>query len=78
MTAIPHRCPQCGGSLKAGFVRDQHEHRSDPAFWIEGPVERSFFLFTGVRLRGRRKAEITALRCDSCSRLEFYAPTLAP
>jgi hypothetical protein len=75
MTAMPHRCPQCGGSLKEGFVRDLHEHRSDSAFWVEGLIERSFFL--GVRMRGRRKAEITALRCDSCNRLELYAPTLA-
>jgi len=74
MTAIPHRCPQCGGSLKEGFVRDQHRNGADSAFWIEGPIERSFFL--GVRLRGRRKGEIIALRCDSCNRLEFYAPSL--
>jgi len=74
MTAIPQRCPQCGGSLKTGFVRDLANRRADSAFWIEGPIERSFF--RGVRVRGRRKAEITALRCDSCSRLELYAPDL--
>lgn len=75
MTTLPHRCPQCGGSLKEGFVRDQREHRHDTAFWVEGPVERSFFF--GVRLRGRRKAEIVALRCDACSRLEMFAPNPA-
>ena len=74
MIAMPQRCPQCGGSLKTGFVRDLAQHRTDSAWWVEGPIERSFFL--GIRLRGRRKAEVTALRCDSCTRLELYAPTL--
>jgi len=74
MIPIPQRCPQCGGSLKAGFVRDLNHRRADSAFWVEGPIERSFFF--GVRLRGRRKAEITALRCDSCTRLELYAPAM--
>jgi hypothetical protein len=73
MHAMPQRCPQCSGSLKEGFVRDLRDRRADSAFWVEGPIERSFFL--GVRLRGRRKAEITALRCDSCGRLELFAPT---
>jgi hypothetical protein len=72
MTATPLRCSQCGGSLKEGFVRDQREHRSEAAIWVEGPVEKSFLL--GVRLRGRRRAVITALRCDACGRLEMYAP----
>jgi hypothetical protein len=73
MIAMPHRCAQCGGSLKQGFVRDLREHRSETAYWIEGPVERSFLF--GVRVRGRRKAAITALRCDACGRLELYAPS---
>ena len=72
MRAMPQRCTQCGGSLKEGFVRDLRHRGADSAFWVEGPIVRSFFL--GVHLRGRRKAEISASRFDTCGRLELYAP----
>jgi hypothetical protein len=72
MTSVPRHCAQCGGSTKPGFIRDLNYRRSDSAYWVEGPVERSFFL--GVRIRGRRKGEILATRCDSCGRLDLWAP----
>ena len=72
---MPQRCPQCGGSLKSGFLRDLNQHRAESTFWVEGPIVRSFF--SGVKLRGRAKAEVLALRCDACGRLEMYAPETA-
>lgn len=62
--------------MKNGFLRDLHHHRIESAFWIEGPIERSFF--GNVKLKGRAKGEVQALRCDTCGRIELFVPALAP
>jgi len=74
MNRMPQHCAQCGGSMKNGFLRDLQQHRPDASFWVEGPIERSFF--TGVKVRGRPRGEVLAFRCEGCGRLELYAPTL--
>jgi ribosomal protein S14 len=74
MSRMPQRCAQCGGSMQGGFLRDLKEHRAESTYWIAGPIERSFFL--GVKVRGKPKGEVQALRCDACGRVDLYVPTL--
>jgi hypothetical protein len=74
MSRMPQRCGQCGGSMKGGFLRDLNQHRAESTFWIEGPIERS--LFFGVKVRGKPRGEVQALRCDTCGGVELYVPAL--
>lgn len=74
MNRVPQRCRECGGSTQQGFLRDLHHHRAESTFWIEGPIERSFF--TGVKVRGKRRGEVQAARCEACGRIELYVPAL--
>ena len=67
------QCPKCSGSMVEGFVVDASHGTMGVSNWIEGPPEKS--IWTGVKLTGRPRSEITTWRCGRCGFLEHYAPT---
>ena len=44
------------------------------ATWVSGSAEKSFW--TGVKLSGRAKFEVSTLRCTGCGYLESFANKL--
>jgi hypothetical protein len=67
------RCPDCGGTMKRGFLLDQGHGHVYASSWVEGPVERS--IWVGVKTRGRAKYSVESFRCEKCGLLKSYAPT---
>ncbi len=66
------RCTHCGcDELRPGFLEDQGQSSGGYARWIEGPLELG--IFGGARRLGKRRHEIEAYRCSSCSHLELFA-----
>ncbi|HEX9800780.1 MAG TPA: hypothetical protein VGC00_11500 [Thermoanaerobaculia bacterium] len=69
-------CGACGSTLEEGFLLDRRQSlEAFSQLWIEGEPERSWL--AGVKWRGRRRAEVVAMRCRKCGRLELWAPELA-
>jgi hypothetical protein len=69
-------CPDCGSAMEAGFVVDHGESEMPRvASWVEGAPEDAKFLGmkVGIKLKGRRKIPIGALRCTRCGLLKLYA-----
>ena len=69
-------CPDCGSPMEAGFLVDHGESEvARPGSWIEGVPEAAKFLGmkVGLKLKGKRRIEITALRCRRCGVLKLYA-----
>ena len=65
-------CPKCSRRMEEGFLLDYGDHRIvRPTRWAEGAPEAYFWRF--LKLRGKRKLEISAQRCGSCGYLELYA-----
>ncbi|HET7229803.1 MAG TPA: PF20097 family protein [Longimicrobium sp.] len=64
------KCPKCGSPMTTGFVLDMHQG-AKAAEWIEGEPEKS--VWTGLKLKDRRRFPLTADRCERCGFLEFYA-----
>jgi ribosomal protein L37E len=73
MTETPwHRtCLRCGGEMEEGFVLDEGQSGNRFGHWVSGPPEKS--VWTGVKLRGRRKLPLTAHRCTRCGAVDLYA-----
>lgn len=65
-------CPKCGGRMEQGFVAAKTSHGNVLSEWIEGVAQRS--IWTGVKLRGRRRLTLETFRCGRCAYLESYAP----
>lgn len=63
-------CPKCQASMSEGFIVDNSYGTRTVAAWIEGQPEKS--MWTGVRIKGRKTAEIATWRCGSCGLLESY------
>ena len=65
-------CPKCGKQqMEVGFVID-HTHGSIiPGTWVDGVPIKS--VWTGLKLKGRRRIPMTAYRCVRCGFVEFYA-----
>lgn len=63
-------CPKCGSPMTTGFLleRDQGAKTTE---WIEGDPEKS--VWTGLKLKGRRRFPVVADRCERCGFLELYA-----
>jgi|1186.fasta_scaffold116732_2 hypothetical protein len=62
-------CPKCGSPMTTGFLleRDQGSRTSE---WVEGAPEKSIW---GLKLKGRRRFQVNADRCERCGFLELYA-----
>ncbi|HEX6750576.1 MAG TPA: PF20097 family protein [Longimicrobium sp.] len=63
-------CPKCGNPMSTGYLLDVGQAHK-PLEWIEGMPEKSFW--TGVKLKGRRRFNVVADRCERCGYLELYA-----
>ena len=71
-------CPKCNQRMLKGFLPYTIGATSlQPYYaieWAEGePTMGAFGGFSGVRMRGRARAPITAYRCSSCGYVEIYA-----
>lgn len=65
-------CARCTGAMSEGFVVD-HAHGGFVApQWIDGPPDAN--VWTGVKIRGRRRSAVVTWRCPHCGFLESYAP----
>lgn len=67
-------CPDCRTAMEGGFVLDITDSGKGQAAWVEGEPERS--MWTGLKLKGRRKIPIYAWRCSRCGLLRLFAPEL--
>ena len=67
-----HRtCLRCGGELEEGFLLDRTDSGYRQGEWVDGLPEKS--VWTGLKLKGRRKIPLTTYRCVACGRLDFFA-----
>ena len=66
------KCLSCAKSLEQGFLQDHGHAANYDAAWVAGPPERGFL--GGVKLRGRTRLGVLALRCTNCGLLHLYAP----
>ncbi|MBL8143357.1 MAG: hypothetical protein JNM38_19735 [Acidobacteria bacterium] len=70
----PPSCPHCRTTMDPGFVVDRgHGNSMSEQKWVEGAVEKSFWL--GLKTKGRDAFAVTTYRCDRCGYLESYAHT---
>ena len=66
------QCPKCDGAMEQGFeIPGPSGHTVRPDEWVEGTPERSFW--SGTKLSGTERYQITTYRCDRCGYLESYA-----
>jgi hypothetical protein len=73
MTA-PHRsltCPRCSGQMEPGYIIDEGYGNRTVAKWVAGAPEKS--IWTGLKLRGKDKLDVSSYRCRRCGYLESYA-----
>jgi DNA-directed RNA polymerase subunit RPC12/RpoP len=64
-------CPRCGGAMEPGYIVDEGYGTRTVAKWIGGEPERS--MWTGLKVRGKDKLDVTSYRCQRCGFLESYA-----
>lgn len=65
-------CVACGVRMEEGFIADRGQgDRIKPDTWVEGKPDVSFW--SGTKIKGKERFEITALRCPRCGRVELYA-----
>ena len=66
-------CPRCQGTMEPGFVINESYGSGTRTVvqWVAGEPEKS--LWTGLKLRGKQKLEVTTYRCRRCGYLESYA-----
>lgn len=64
-------CPRCTGSLEPGYIVDEGHGTKLVEKWVAGTPERS--IWTGLKLRGKEKLDVTTYRCKPCGYLESYA-----
>ncbi|MEJ2239276.1 MAG: PF20097 family protein [Gemmatimonadales bacterium] len=64
-------CVACGVRMEQGFIADRGQgDRIKPDTWVEGKPDVSFW--SGAKIKGKERFEITALRCPRCGRIELY------
>lgn len=63
-------CLRCGGEMEEGYTFDQGQTNLQGQ-WIEGEPEKS--VWTGLKVKGRKKLPISAYRCRDCGFLDLYA-----
>ena len=66
------KCVSCGKRLEDGFLLDHRHGANYAGSWVGGPAEKTWW--GGVRLRGRRRLDASALRCTGCGLVHLYAP----
>jgi hypothetical protein len=64
-------CPKCRHGMEAGFIPDASYGAILIGSWLEGGPEKGWA--GSVKLKGKRKFDITTYRCTSCGYLESYA-----
>ena len=70
MAARPH-CPDCDRVLEEGFLLD-HTHGGQGVLnWVAGLAEKS--VWTGLKMRGRTRVPVLAMRCPRCGLIRMYA-----
>ena len=57
--------------MEAGYVVDEGYGTRTVSKWIAGTPEAS--MWTGLKLRGKDKLDVTTYRCRRCGYLESYA-----
>jgi hypothetical protein len=57
--------------MEQGYLLDETYGKVRPGRWVEGAPEMS--IWTGLKLRGKRKLDIATYRCRRCGYLESYA-----
>ena len=70
--SLSSTCARCGGSMSEGFLLDQTQTYA-VGRWVEGAPVRS--IWTGIKLKGRKRVPIQAFRCERCGALDLRAPT---
>jgi hypothetical protein len=64
-------CPDCDREMEEGFLLDSTHGGQGVGHWVAGQAERS--VWTGVKMKGRTKVPILAMRCPRCGLLRLYA-----
>jgi hypothetical protein len=57
--------------MSEGFVPEADYGMNRATNWVEGAPEKS--IWTGVKLRGKKRIAIVTWRCERCGYLESYA-----
>lgn len=65
-------CPTCRKALEGGFMLDHTERGVVVSTWVEGAPERS--MWTGLKIKGRRRLPMYAWRCPQCTEVRLFAP----
>ena len=65
-------CPKCGGAMAEGFLVDRTHGGAGVTAWVEGEPVKS--VWTGLKLKGRARIDVSSWRCRRCGFLESYAP----
>lgn len=71
MKVINPKCPECGGTMRDGFLLDQTNEGYKVLRWVEGIPEKS--IWVGLKLKGRAQWKIVTYRCPDCGFLKSYA-----
>ena len=56
--------------MEQGYVLDEGYGNRTVGQWVAGEPER---IWTGLKLRGKTKLDVTTYRCKRCGYLESYA-----
>lgn len=64
-------CPRCGGSMDEGYIIDETHGTMKRQAWAQGAPEYSFWF--GLKLRGKKRLDVSTYRCGRCGYLESYA-----
>ena len=68
--------PKCTERMEEGFILDVAARGYGQATWVQGPPESSFW--TGLKLSGKTRRPLVAVRCLRCGYLETYARNALP
>ena len=64
-------CPKCRAEMEEGFILDQTYGANLPSNWVEGEPVRS--IWSGTKIKNKKKYQVRTLRCVRCGFLESYA-----
>ena len=64
-------CPRCSGTMERGFLVDESYGTRSVPKWLEGEPEKC--IWTGLKLRGKNRLDVSTYRCRRCGYLESYA-----
>jgi hypothetical protein len=64
-------CPRCSGSMEPGYLVDEGYGTKAVPKWVAGDPQKS--IWTGLKLRGRDRLDVSTYRCRRCGYLESYA-----